>query len=244
MKKTTALLAASVLGIGGLALASPAKAATDCTGTSHTKIISTGARPVTVVVGTRVTRELTFYSQVEDPCTAAVSSAVLLENSPLSDDMEQVDRLGNVASFQVAYQIDPSDLANTDAGLWQADIVAQGTTEDHASASFRLLRAARLTANAGPEPVRKGGTITVEGLLTRASWHTHSYRGVRRATVALEARRPQDASYVPLRQVTSDAEGRLKVRVTASKGICFRFTYAGSGSTAPVTSAGDCVRLR
>ena len=88
-----------------------------------------------------MTRELTFYSQVEDPCTAAVSSAVLLENSPLSDDMEQVDRLGNVASFQVAYQIDPSDLANTDAGLWQADIAAQGTTEDHATASFRLLRA-------------------------------------------------------------------------------------------------------
>ena len=52
MKKTTALLAASVLAVGGLALAGPAEAATDCTGTSQTKIISTGARPVTVVVGT------------------------------------------------------------------------------------------------------------------------------------------------------------------------------------------------
>jgi hypothetical protein len=244
MKKTTALLAASVLGVGGLALSAPAQAATDCTGTSQTKIISTGARPATVVVGTHVTRELTFFSQVEDPCTAAVSSAVLLENSPLSDDMEQVDRLGNVASFQVAYQIDPGDLANTDAGLWQADVAAQGTTEDHATASFRLLRATRLTTNAAPEPVRKGRTITVEGLLTRASWDTHTYRGVQRATVTLEGRGPHDTSYVPLRQVTSDTKGRLKVSLTARKDICFRFAYAGSGTTAPVTSAGDCVRLR
>ncbi len=244
MKKTTALLAACVLGVGGLALAGPAQAETDCTGTSQTKIISTGARPVSVVVGTTVTRQLTFYSQVEDPCTAAVSSAVQLENSPLSDDMEQVDRIGNVASFRVGYQIDPGDLANTDAGPWQADITAQGTTEAHASASFRLLRAARLTTDAGPEPARKDGTIAVAGLLTRASWDTHSYRGMQRATVTLEARRPHDASYVPLEQVTSDTKGRLRVSVKGSKDVCFRFVYAGSATTAPVTAGGDCVRVR
>ena len=155
MKKTTALLAACVLGVGGLALAGPAQAETDCTGTSQTKIISTGARPVSVVVGTTVTRQLTFYSQVEDPCTAAVSSAVQLENSPLSDDMEQVDRIGNVASFRVGYEIDPGDLANTDAGPWQADITAQGTTEGPCLGE--LPAAARCSADhrrgprAGPE---------------------------------------------------------------------------------------------
>jgi len=49
---------------------------------------------------------------------------------------------------------------------------------------------------------------------------------------------------VTLRMDTTDADGRVKVSVTASKDICFRFAYLGSGSTAPVTSAGDCVRLR
>lgn len=243
MKKTTALLTGSALVMGLLTLAAPADAA-PCTGTSQTKIIAAGADPMSVVIGTTVPRSLTLYSQVEDPCTASVSSAVLVDNSPLSGDMEQVDRVGNVASFQVSYRIDPGDLTNADAGRWQADIAAHGTTDDHREVDFRLLRASRLTVNATPEPVRRGRTITVAGLLTRASWNTHRYAGVQRASATLEVRRPQDATYVPLKGVTTDTKGRLRVKIKATKDICFRFSYAGSGTTAPVSSHGDCVKVR
>jgi hypothetical protein len=243
MKKTPTLLVAIALASGVLTVASPAAAAPACLGTSHTKIIAAGAEPTTVVVGTTVPRELSVYGQVEDPCTASVSSEVLLEGSPLSDDMEQLDRIGNVATFRAEYGIDPHDLTNADAGRWQAEVTAHGTTDDHAAVSFHLLRASRLTVNAVPEPVDRGGTITVTGLLTRASWDTQTYRGMQRAQVTLEARRPQDSAYVPLQRVASDTRGRLSARLTARQDICFRFVYAGSGSTAPAASNGDCVEV-
>jgi hypothetical protein len=243
MKKSTALLTGSALAAGLLTVATPATAA-PCTGTSQTKIIASGADPTSVVIGTTVPRELSLYGQVEDPCTASVSSEVLVDNSPLSDDMEQLDRVGNVASFRVSYRIDPRDLTNADAGRWEADITAHGTTEDHAAVSFQLLRASRLEINATPEPVRTGETITVNGLLTRASWDTHSYRGLQRSTVVLEGRRPDDRTYVPLKTVTTDPAGRLGVKLEASKDICFRFVYAGSSTTGPVNSSGDCVKVR
>lgn len=244
MKKTTTFLAGFALVVSGLAFAGPAEAVTECTGTSQTKIVSVGAEPATVVLGTKVPQNLTFYSQVEDPCTAAVSSIALLENSPLADDMEQVDRVGNVASFQVTHQIDPGELANHDAGLWQADLIAHGSTETTAAVNFRLLRGTRLTTNAGPEPVRNKSTITVEGLLRRANWDTGTYRGMKRAPVMLQARRPPETTYVPLRAVTTDARGRMQVKIKATQDICFRFVYIGSGTTAPATSSGDCVELR
>jgi hypothetical protein len=243
MRKTTALLTGSALAVGLLTLAAPADAA-PCTGTSQTKIIASGADPTSVVIGTTVPRGLTLYGQVEDPCTASVSAEVLVDNSPLSDDMEQIDRVGNVASFQVSYRIDPRDLTDADAGRWQADITAHGTTQDHAGVSFRMLRASRLTTNATPEPVRKGKTITVAAVLTRASWDTYGYRGMQRGVLTLEARRPKDHTYVPLKTVTTDTRGRVSVKIKASRDICFRFGYAGSGTTAPVNSGGDCVKVR
>jgi hypothetical protein len=244
MKKTTPALAASVLVLGALAVAAPAQAGATCTGTSQTKIIASGATPATVVIGTTVPRTLTLYDQVEDPCTAAVSSEVLMDNSPLSDDMEQVDRVGNVASFKATYRIDPRDLGNDDAGAWQADLTAHGISETHGTVPFRLLRATRLTVNASPERARKGRPVTVQGLLTRASWDTHSYRPMRRTTVTLETRRPGEGTYVPLKTVRTDANGRLKVSLTGERDLCVRLVFAGSSTTAAVASGGDCVVVR
>ncbi|MFD4321836.1 hypothetical protein [Streptomyces sp. NPDC058548] len=36
-------------------------------------------------------------------------------------------------------------------------------------------RATALTANAGPEPVRKGATLTVTGRLTAANWNSNAW---------------------------------------------------------------------
>ncbi|MGW4906038.1 DUF1153 domain-containing protein [Streptomyces sp. NPDC004270] len=41
----------------------------------------------------------------------------------------------------------------------------------------QLQRAAKLTADASPEPVAKGKTITVKGKLTRADWDAAAYKG-------------------------------------------------------------------
>lgn len=244
MKKTAAALAASALVLGALAVATPAQAGATCTGTSQTKIIASGATPATVVIGTTVPRGLTLYSQVEDPCTAAVSSEVLMDNSPLSDDMEQVDRVGNVASFKATYRIDPDALGNDDAGAWQADLTAHGVSDAHGTVPFRLLRASRLAVNASPERARKGRQLTVQGQITRASWDTHSYHAMRRATVTLETRRPREGTYVPLKTVRTDAKGRVKVTLTADRDLCVRLVFAGSSTTAPVASGGDCVTVR
>jgi len=101
-----------------------------------------------------------------------------------------------------------------------------------------------LTINAAPEPVRKGQVVTVAGVLTRASWDAHRYRGTPRVALTLETRRPDDPTYVPLKSVRTDGKGRALVKLPAGQDVCFRFVYAGSDTTAPVASGGDCVDVR
>ena len=53
--------------------------------------------------------------------------------------------------------------------------------------AFRVFRAAKLTSNATPEPVRAGRSLVVTGKLTRANWQTCGCI-VRWATVAAKNR--------------------------------------------------------
>lgn len=77
-----------------------------------------------------------------------------------------------------------TDLRNANAGRWYVNTLVD--TNDGASllaknvGGFLLKRAAALTVNAAPEPVVKGGTITVTGKLTRANWDTYRYAGLHR----------------------------------------------------------------
>src|SRR4051812_40411247 len=59
--------------------------------------------------------------------------------------------------------------------LWKADGGLKTGELETRSMPAQLKRAAKVTANASPEPVTKGKPITVTGKLTRANWSTKKY---------------------------------------------------------------------
>ncbi|MDH6617610.1 hypothetical protein M2163_004718 [Streptomyces sp. SAI-135] len=73
---------------------------------------------------------------------------------------------------------------NSLAGTWH--VTAAAIAADEAGTDYwndfygthKLQRLSKLTANAAPEPVKKGKTITVTGKLTRANWETRKYNGL------------------------------------------------------------------
>ncbi|MFE0509552.1 hypothetical protein [Streptomyces sp. NPDC058964] len=108
-----------------------------------------------------------------------------------------------------------------------------------------LKRAARLTANATPEPVKEGRTITVSGQLTHADWNgAGTYCGYADQAVKLQFRKKGSTTYTTLNTIRTTSTGALKTTVTASVDGSFRYRFAGTGTTSSVTSAADFVDVQ
>lgn len=107
-----------------------------------------------------------------------------------------------------------------------------------------LQRKAGLGTNATPEPVVKGKTLTVKGKLTRADWAKHAFTGYQGQKVTLQFKAKGAASYTTVKTVTSGTGGALSTTVKASKDGSYRFTFAGTSTTAAKTSAADYVDVK
>ncbi|MFI6434737.1 hypothetical protein [Streptomyces sp. NPDC050759] len=105
----------------------------------------------------------------------------------------------------------------------------------------QVKRAAKLTANASPEPVRKGATITVTGKLTRANWDTGTYTGYTSQQAILQFRAKSSTSYTTVKTVTSGTGGALKTTTKATKDGYYRYVFAGTTTTGKATAAGDYI---
>ncbi|MEU6991556.1 calcium-binding protein [Streptomyces sp. NPDC046465] len=144
----------------------------------------------------------------------------------------------------------PQDLRNAHAGSrWNVFATAVNNDgdkhrEEYLKSDARLKRAARLTTNASPEPVKKGKTLTVTGALTRANWDTSKYAGYTKQSVQLQYKKKGAGSYSTLKTVKSDTKGNLKTTVKASADGYFRYVFAGTSTTPAVTSTSDFVDVR
>ncbi|MDN3022841.1 hypothetical protein [Streptomyces sp. S.PB5] len=108
----------------------------------------------------------------------------------------------------------------------------------------KIQRAAKLTVNASPEPVKKGRTITVSGKLTRANWETGNYTGYVSQKATLQFRAKGSDSYTTVKTVTSSTGGALKTTVTASKDGYYRYVFAGTTTTAAAKAGGDYIDVQ
>jgi hypothetical protein len=108
-----------------------------------------------------------------------------------------------------------------------------------------VLRDAALTVNASPEPVAKNKTLTVTGKLSRADWETlggfHGYVGQK---VRLQFRKKGATTYTTVKTVTTNSTGNLKTTVKATTDGYWRYSFAGSTTTATATAGGDYVDVR
>lgn len=114
-------------------------------------------------------------------------------------------------------------------------------TGQHAPA---IQRYATLTASAKPKPVKKGGTVTVTGKLSRANWDTHKYAGYTGQPVKLQFRKKNSSTYTTLKTVKTDSHGNLKTTYKATADGYWRFSFAGTSTTPAVSAAGSHVSLK
>jgi hypothetical protein len=147
-------------------------------------------------------------------------------------------------------KIDPRTdfLTNKSAGTWYVDAWINANDDDYLwkqkAGSFSFQRAAKLTANAAPEPVKKGKTITVTGALSRADWESLKYGGYGSQSVKLQFRKKSATGYTTVKTVKADAKGNLKTTVKASADGYYRYSFAGNSGTAAVNSAGDFIDVK
>jgi hypothetical protein len=139
--------------------------------------------------------------------------------------------------------------SNALAGIWRASAWAtakEGTGHAHRHSAGTLLvkRVTRLaTADATPEPVKKGKTITIASTLTRADWATGAYAPYA-GTVTLQWFKSGGKTWTRVKSVRSDAKGQLKTTVTATADGYYRFVYTGDAVSSGAVSTSDYIDVR
>ncbi|WP_330309634.1 MULTISPECIES: calcium-binding protein [unclassified Streptomyces] len=142
--------------------------------------------------------------------------------------------------------IDPNAaLINANAGTWHVWTSVDANDFDFinkdSAGTFLMKRAAKLTADASPEPVTAGKVITVKGTLSRANWDNLTYGGYVGQSAKLQFRKAGTTTYNTVKTVTSGAGGALKTTATASVDGYWRWSFAGTGTTGATSAAGDYV---
>lgn len=235
--------AAALLAAPLAAVATPAHAA-DCTAP---QVLRTEVAPHIVVVGTKKVKGFDVYTDVaKNGCS--ISSVKVNISSPkyTAKNLKMaVDGTSDgVTHYVYGLDLTASSLENVEAGRWTATTVTRWSGAPITSKdAFRVVRAAKLSTNATPEPVTAGHTLAVAGKLTRANWQTRKYTGYTKRTVTLQFK-PAGGTYASVGTVTSHTKGAVKKTVTAKVDGCYRFVFAGSSTTSKVTSTPDCVDVR
>ncbi|GHB12104.1 hypothetical protein GCM10010392_44740 [Streptomyces clavifer] len=143
--------------------------------------------------------------------------------------------------------VDPRFVWNTNA-TWRVYAGAWGKdgsfTENDTFSSVRFQRLSRLTANASPEPVKKGRTLTVTGKLDRANWDTGKYAGYASQSVKLQFRKKNSSTYTTVKTVKGSTTGTLKTTVKAVQDGYWRWSFAGTTATPAVNATGDFVDVK
>ncbi|MGW6011432.1 hypothetical protein [Streptomyces sp. NPDC055210] len=139
---------------------------------------------------------------------------------------------------------------NALAGTWKLAAWAEsadgkGHADAHAAKTVALLRDAKLTANAAPEPVTKGRTLTVTGKLSRVDWETSGgYHGYSAQKVTLQFRKKGTSAYTTVKTVTTDSSGNLRTTVKAATDGYWRYSFTATSTTAAANATGDYVDVR
>ncbi|WEH15856.1 hypothetical protein [Streptomyces sp. VNUA24] len=143
--------------------------------------------------------------------------------------------------------------SNSDATTWKVAVSLRlfknsgglkAAERETRSQTVRLKRAAKVTADASPEPVVKGKAVTVTGKLTRANWSTKKYNAYSGRTASLQFRAKGTDGFKTVKKATTSSTGALKATVAASVDGSYRWVYYGNSTTGVATSAADHVDVR
>ncbi|MEX3107613.1 hypothetical protein DF268_13470 [Streptomyces sp. V2] len=179
--------------------------------------------------------------------TIAKPSDLFVSENPGTCKAPSATVLNCTASL--VFNVTDGDLINSESGAWKVGGVAVNVSKDGLTwqgdlGSTKLLRQAKLTTDAAPEPVKKGRTITVKGTLTRANWETNKYAGYGAQTVQLQYKKAGAKTWTTLKSVKTTAKGTLSTTVKATADGYYRYNFVATSTTGAVASAADYVDVR
>lgn len=245
MRSPLIALTSAALLAAPLALASAPAEAAACTAP---ELVTSSVSPTKVVLGTVAPKGFVATVGVRaNGCTVTRVDTDFFTPTGGTDTfrLAEEETVDGITTYDVGVRVNPGGVPNVDAGRWTSAVYitwgSQNTNDD--GASFRVVRAAKLSTNATPEPVRKGKTLTVKGTLKRANWDKLVYAGYTKRRVELQYR-TLTGSYATVKTVTSGKHGKLSTTVKSTKDGCYRFVFRGSSTTAQAVSKGDCVDVR
>ncbi|MEU6534651.1 DUF5707 domain-containing protein [Streptomyces sp. NPDC047000] len=143
-----------------------------------------------------------------------------------------------------------SDLHRSDAlagtwHIWAGAVANDGDYVVHqAYGTAQVQRAAQLTLDAAPEPVKKGKTLTVTGRLTRASWAQGKNVGYAGQSVKLQFRKKGSKTFTKLKTVKTDSKGNLRTTVKATVDGDYRYEFHQNSTTSWGSSRLDFVDVK
>ncbi|MEU1401441.1 hypothetical protein ABZ471_03595 [Streptomyces sp. NPDC005728] len=225
---------------------------------SHMKV--NGGKAITIgatsTVKVKATYTLTHPSTVSvsnidtGPVLYRGTSAKGADSEVISDEPGTCTKVSSTTLNCSATIVLPADeLLNSDAGTWKTGGLAVNKTTyatkwQNDLGTIPVRRAARLTADATPEPVKKGKTLTITGTLTRANWETGKYIAFGGQSVKLQFAKAGTTTYTTVKTLTTSSTGALKTTVTAGSDGYYRYSFAGVSTTSSVSAKGDYVDVQ
>ncbi|MEU7583627.1 calcium-binding protein [Streptomyces sp. NPDC041068] len=238
-----------------------APSAAGASDTKVTKVVVNGGKDI--VVGTTKTKFVKVAVTLTDPdgikdsigflwhgsdFETKIDGAITPPDGVQDADCVKADETTSTCTIEIIANPKDNIYGNVLAGKWKVAVGAvDGQDNEFFVENFQshsVKRAAKLTTNASPEPVKKGKTLTVTGALTRANWDTSKYAGYTKQDVKLQYKKKGTSSYTTLKTVKSDTKGNLKTTVTASADGYYRYVFAGTSTTPAVTSTSDFVDVQ
>ncbi|MBE4738226.1 calcium-binding protein [Streptomyces sp. ND05-3B] len=251
---------------GALALtafvAPAAQAAPTAGDTKISNVVVNGGKPVVVGVGKK-TFSVSFNASDNSGISLKDVTVVLYHGASLDTADSGAVANGNdeslatckkvnatTASCKASFTVETqANLINSVAGTWKVWALAAAKDFDYVekdpAKTFKIQRQTKLAgANASPEPVKKGATITVTSSLTRANWDTEKFPAYGGQAAKLQFKKAGTSAYKDVKTVKSSSTGALKTTVKATADGSYRYVFAGSSGTAAVTSAGDAIDVK
>ncbi|GGJ21180.1 calcium-binding protein [Streptomyces brasiliensis] len=253
--RTLSAVAAAIGVLALSALAIPAAHADEKFGdTEITGVVVNGDRPI--VLGT-TERTVTVEVTATDPAGFDAINATLYHGPYSAPDatVSSTSACGPTtdatSTCTLTFTLEPGTVPADDAsaGTWSVSAYAIASDSDaeflDSAATVAVQRDTRITADATPERVAWGRTITVTGGVRHADWATGTYTGAEAGRpVELQFREEGCDTYTTVKTVRTAADGTVSTTVLATSDGSYRWAYAGTADTAAAVSAGDFIDVR
>ncbi|MET9485026.1 DUF5707 domain-containing protein [Streptomyces sp. NPDC006638] len=220
------------------------------------KIVINGGKPI--VVGTTNSKKVTISVTASDDSGIDGFSTIIWRGTSPEDPIwafyqneESATCKASTATTStcsLTVTVPSEQLINEDATTWKVGAwVTSKDGEDtkiDASGTVKIQRASKLTVDAAPEPVKKNGTVTITGKLSRANWDTGLYAGYSTQSVILQFRKPTTTAYTNVKGVKTSTTGALKTTNKATVDGYYRWSFVGTATTPAINVAGDYVDVK